>query len=197
MLMAIVVCLVSLIILLLMIPIHIIFSFQRCPSVQRRISIGLIFGLIRLPVPLRSIKNPFRQQSIKKEFRVKRSQRQLHRVFILLRSKGFLRRLLKFIYEIYKAMRIHILNLSFILGLDDPADTGMLWAFVGPISNIFANLYISNISIKPNFVAETFYVEGKGEIRIIPIRVFYIVTAFLFSITTIRAVWAVMTMKHI
>lgn len=158
-------------ILLLIIPIDIIFSLQRCPSIQRRISVYLMFGLIRFPVPSRCIRNLFRQRSRRKESKVKRSQSQLRRVIIVLKSKGFSCRLLKFISDMYKAMRIRILNLRFILGLDDPANTGRLWAFIGPISNIFANLYIPNIYIEPDFMAETFYVEGKGEIRIIPMRV--------------------------
>jgi len=67
-------------------------------------------------------------------------------------------------------MGIRILNLRFVLGLDDPADTGLLWACIGPISNIFANLYVPDIYIEPNFMAEIFYIEGKGEIRVIPIE---------------------------
>jgi hypothetical protein len=195
--MGIAVCLACLIMLLLIIPIDIVFSLQRCPSIQRRISVGLMFGLIRLPVPSSSIGNLFRRRSRRKESKVKRRQSQLHRVIIVIKSKGFLGRLLKFISDIYKAMGIRILTLRFTLGLDDPADTGWLWAFIGPISNILANLYIPNISIEPNFISETFYIEGKGEIHVIPIRILYIVTVFLLSPITIRAVWAIMTKRHI
>ena len=190
-------CLASLIILFLMIPIDIIFSFHRCPSIQRCICVYWMFGLIRFPVPLRSIGNLFRQRSGRKESKGRRSLSHLRRVIMVLKSKGFSCRLLKFISDMYKAMRIRILSLYFNFGLDDPADTGRLWAFIGPISTIFANLYIPNIYIEPDFMAETFYVEGKGEIRIIPMRVLYTVTIFLLSPTTIRAIWAIMTKRHI
>jgi len=52
-------CLACLIILLLIIPMDVIFSQQRCPSIKRHISVSLMFGLIRLPVPSSSIKNYF------------------------------------------------------------------------------------------------------------------------------------------
>ena len=196
MLMGIAGCLACLMILLLVIPIDIIFFLERFPLLQRRIFVSLIFGLIRLPVPSRSIRSLFRLRSRRKESKDRRSQSQLRLVMMVFKSKGFFRRLLKFISDMYKAMRISILSLHFILGLDDPADTGRLWAFVGPISNIFSDLYFPNICFEPDFLAETFYVEGKGEIRIMPIRVLYIITVFLLSPPTIRAVWAIMTKRY-
>lgn len=188
-------CLIILI--LLAVPINIIFFLEGFPSFNRRISVGLLFGLIRLPTPSHSIRNLFRRRAKRKESKVRRSQRLLRLIIILLKSKGFSRKLLRFIYDIYKAMHIRILSLHFILGLDDPSDTGRLWAVIGPISNILANLYIPNLCIEPDFMTETFYIEGKGEIHIIPIRILYIVTVFLLSPATIRAGWRIMNRRHV
>ena len=190
-------CFVCLILLLLVVPIHIIFSLEGFPSFKRHISVYFMFGLIRLPAPSLFSRNIFHRRAINKESKVRRSQRQLRRVIIALQSRGFFRRLLRFISDIYKAVNIRILSLHLILGLDDPADTGQLWAIIGPISNILANLYIPCLYIEPDFINETFYIEGKGEIRMVPIRILYIVTIFLLSPTAIRAGWAIINKRNI
>jgi hypothetical protein len=100
--------------------------------------------------------------------------------------------MLRFISDIYNAVHIRILSFHFIFGLDDPADTGRLWAVIGPILNILDNLYSPGLYIEPDFINETLYIEGKGEISMVPIRILYIVTLFLLSPAAIRAGWAMM-----
>ena len=197
MLTGIAICLAFLMILSFILPVDIIFSLQSSPSFARRISVRLMFGLIRLPIPSRFIRSPFRRPSRRKEYRGRRSQSRLRRFMILFKGKGFFRRVLRFISDMYRAVHIRILSLYCVLGLDDPADTGRLWAVIGPISNIIADLYLPDILIEPDFTAETFFVEGKGEIRVIPVRILYIVTLFLMSPSTIRALWAIMTQRPV
>ncbi|MGA1842743.1 MAG: DUF2953 domain-containing protein [bacterium] len=191
------ICFACLVILLLVVPVQIIFSLEGFPSFKRHISVCLLFGLIRLPVPSRSAKSPLRRKARRKEPRAKRSQRRVRHVIKLLKSKGLFRRLLRFISDIYKAVSIRISGLHCIFGLDDPADTGMLWAVVGPVSSILDNLYMHGLYIEPDFINETFYIEGKGEISMVPIRILYIVTIFLLSPAVIRAGWAMMRTRRV
>lgn len=190
MLLGIVIFFACLVILLLVVPLQIIFSLEGSPSFKRHISVCLLFGLIRLPVPSRSAKKLIRRKARRKEPGIRRGKRRVRHIIRLLKSKGFFRRLLRFISDIYKAARIQISGLHCIFGLDDPADTGRLWAVIGPVSSIIDNLYMPGLHIEPDFINEIFYIEGKGEISMVPIRILYIVAMFLLSPAVIRAGWA-------
>jgi len=76
------------------------------------------------------------------------------------------------------------------LGLDDPADTGRLWAVVGPLAAILTLPVHARVAIEPEFACEALEVDGKGCIRIIPIRLLFVVLVFLLSPGTLRTLHA-------
>jgi hypothetical protein len=175
--------------ILLSIPLDITFSIQRYDSFQGRIFIGLMFGIIRLPLPRRAKKGISARRTRKKKEMLKRGLKNIGRVLAMLKSQGFWQRLLRFLKDLYRAMRIHMLSLSVRLGLDDPADTGQLWAFIGPAASFLAGSRIAEINIEPEFTSATFSIDAHGVIRLIPLRFLFIITTFLLSPATLRALW--------
>lgn len=146
--------------ILLSVPVDIMFYVQRHDSFQGRIIIGWMFGIIPLPLlhPRKKRFSGFRSQ--KKRQTVKRSLRKERRVIEMLKSKGFWQRLLRFLEDLYRSICFHMLSLSARLGLEDPSDTGRLWAFIGPVAGMLVGSRIANVNIEPDFTAASFYTNG-------------------------------------
>ena len=175
--------------ILLSVPLDITFSVQRFDSFQGKILIGWMFGIIRLPLPHRAKKGIPARGKRKKRRMLKQGLKHIGKASAMLKCRGFWQRLLRFLKALYRAMRIHMLSLSVRLGLDDPADTGQLWAFVGPAASFLAASHIAEIHIEPEFTSATFSMDAHGVIRLIPLRFLFIITTFLLSPATLRALW--------
>lgn len=73
------------------------------------------------------------------------------------------------------------------LGLGDPADTGRLWAMVGPLSALVQNLRNAEVRIEPEFADPVFEFESHGRVLLIPIQFIFVIIAFALSPPSIRA----------
>ena len=74
------------------------------------------------------------------------------------------------------------------IGLGDPADTGRLWAVVGPVAGLAQNLRSAVVRIEPEFMDPVFEVESHGQFRLVPIQLIALTAAFVLSPTMLR-VW--------
>jgi hypothetical protein len=101
----------------------------------------------------------------------------------LLRNKPFRDRVMGYIRETWKAIEKRELKLLARIGLDDPADTGMLWSVLGPLGAILATSRNSEISLQPDFLDPVFELQSSGRIRIIPLQLLYLTTRLLLSPT--------------
>ena len=83
------------------------------------------------------------------------------------------------------------------LGLADPADTGFLFAAVTPLRT-FAGVQKPNIGIdiQPDFDQEKLWGYAKGDLRLYPIRFIKPLLLFIFSLTTLRAMKAIITARR-
>ena len=73
------------------------------------------------------------------------------------------------------------------LGLGDPADTGRLWALVGPLNAAVQGLARADWRIEPEFVDPVFEVDARGGCRLVPLRFLALGVGFVLSPVTIRA----------
>ena len=91
-------------------------------------------------------------------------------IFALLQQSAFRRRSLRFINGLLHATRAQDLYLHLRIGLGDPADTGRLWGFLGPVAGMAADLSRAEVCFEPVFIAPALEVEGHGEFRLIPLQ---------------------------
>ncbi|MDX1697383.1 MAG: DUF2953 domain-containing protein, partial [Thiohalobacterales bacterium] len=98
-----------------------------------------------------------------------------------IRQKSFRRRIIRFAGDIWRALHKSNLSLQIRLGLGDPADTGRLWAVVGPVAGILSNTREASIEVMPEFLESTFEMGGSGEIRVIPLQMIYLTAGLLLS----------------
>lgn len=75
------------------------------------------------------------------------------------------------------------------IGLGDPADTGRLWAIIGPIAGMAQNLRDIQLLIEPEFMDPLFEIESHGQIQFAPLRFIGLAVAFILSPTMIKTWW--------
>jgi 4-amino-4-deoxy-L-arabinose transferase-like glycosyltransferase len=183
--------LVAGLLLVLAIPVELAFSVQRYEGRQKsRGTLGWFFGLVRLHLggPKVRVKAKSQRHEIKRRHGRRGGA---HRVSAILRIEGFGWRLLRLGRDVLERIHIQELSLKIRLGLEDPADTGRLWAIVGPLAAMLTLPPVARVTIQPEFTTEALELDGKGRIRIIPINLLFVVLVFLLSPMTLRALYSV------
>lgn len=174
---------------LLAVPVDLAFEVHRHPGRNEGTgSLGWLFGLVRLRFGER--KGRTRSAPKRAKARQRRKRGGARRMMAILRVEGFAVRLLRLARDLLRHVRIHYLSMAVRLGLDDPADTGRLWAALGPVAALVAMLPVARITIEPDFASETFEVDGEGRLRLVPIQLLFIVLVFLLSPRTLRVLRA-------
>lgn len=88
-----------------------------------------------------------------------------------IRYKPFRQRVFRFIRELWRAIRKEDVFLNLRLGLGDPAETGQLWAWLGPLSAFLMYSGDARVNLTPDFRFQRFDVDTGGRIRVIPLQV--------------------------
>jgi hypothetical protein len=110
-------------------------------------------------------------------------------IFKILRIRGLLRQLKRLLQDILRCLKIRDLRVNFRVGLDDPADTGLLFALIGPATFFLGSSRVHEINVQPSFKDE-FILEGylHGAVRLVPIQLVIPFLRFVFSLATLRVV---------
>ena len=88
-----------------------------------------------------------------------------------IRYKPFRQRVFRFVRELWRAVRKEDVFLNMRLGLGDPAETGQLWAWLGPLSAFLMYAGDARVNLAPDFRFQRFDVDTGGRIRVIPLQV--------------------------
>jgi len=164
--------------LLLCIPITLKFRIQ--PEQMRHPTYTWVwlFGLVRID------KLDSRNKKLKspKQKRGKKSHSKSSAVaFRLIRQKAFRRRIVKFLSQLINSVKRNNIRLQMTIGLDNPADTGLLWAIIGPISGWMSTIEDTNMVIVPDFSDDVFEIDGRGSLSFIPLRMIILAAALVLS----------------
>ncbi len=109
-------------------------------------------------------------------------------IFEVLRTKGMLRQITRLLRSILRRLKIRDLVANLKIGLDNPADTGLLFAFIAPV-NLLTSFLPYQIKVEPSFTGDAF-LQGHffGAVRMQPIHLIAPLAGFAFSLPTIRAI---------
>ncbi len=190
--------LLGLVLLLLAVPVDLDFRLEGIEPFTGQVKVRWLFGLvrIRIPVPRAGRRTP-RPEAEKKAAR-KRARpraRGRHRHFLAaLGQAAFRRRIYRLARDLARAVRPRRLRLLVRLGLGDPADTGRLWAVVGPL-NAVAQLRNAELRIEPEFLEPVLEFRADGRVLVVPLRFLFLAVAFALSPPTIRA-WRTLKGNH-
>lgn len=183
--------LLALVIALLTVPLTVVFSIYRLENMEGYVRFHWLFGLVRFQVRI--------PQAAKVEPRPKlmpkkkpESPRRIRKgntgaIVSLLKQSAFRWRVYKFVRDMLRAIHAQNLFIRLRIGLSDPADTGYLWAVIGPISGMVQNIQSAEILIEPEFMDPVFEVESHGQFRLVPIQFIVLMAVFTLSPTMLRA----------
>ncbi len=180
---------------LLAIPVTVLFRLSWPDVKENDVRLHWVFGLMRV----RLLSEPSAPGGLPadsgtaQEKRPTRSPGDKAKVWAAIRQTRFRRRVLRFVGDVWTAIRKHDMRLRMRIGLGDPADTGRLWAAVGPVSGMLASVRSVAIEVEPEFNDETLELLGRGRIRIVPLELLYLAVGLCLSPSIWRGVRAMRT----
>lgn len=168
---------------LLAIPVTLTFQVSRQQAFQGVITLLWLFGRVRVQRSLfqSKVSLPKAEEPVQKTSRSQRSSGKKSNVFAAISGKTFRRRLIRFINDFWHAIHKENVRLRIRIGLGDPADTGQLWAIVGPVAGALASIQEASIEIEPEFFDASFELDSSGKIRLIPMQMIYLAVGLLLS----------------
>ena len=168
----------SLIVILLAVPVTLTYQLSWRQRLSANVRLIWAFGLVNADVsPGDAEPKPDKPKGA----RHKKSKDRKTDVMAAMREPSFRRRVRRFASDMWRAIHKHNVRLLVRLGLGDPADTGRLWALLGPISGMLARLRDIRVAIEPDFLDPTLEVDSSGTIRVVPLRIMGILLGLFVS----------------
>jgi hypothetical protein len=172
-----------LLVALLALPVTLTFRLGWQQTLHGQVQLGWAFGLLRVRIPLSKAEFASRagEKPLKKKDRSREPARKGGNPFKLMRQKPFRRRVIRFVGELWRAVHKQDVRLRLRIGLGDPADTGQLWAIMGPLAGVLANAREAAVAIEPDFLDATLEFDGSGSVRFVPLQLLWLTLAMLLS----------------
>lgn len=181
------VSLAAFIALLLCIPLDLALHFNTDIKPRLSIKLSWLFGLVKTEV--RKKWKPEKERPTAEHKRRPRDRDRDSRViFEILRIKGMLSQIMRLLKGVFRRLKIRELVTNIKIGLDNPADTGLLFALIAPV-NLLASFLPYPTKVEPSFSGDAF-LQGNfsGVVRMQPIYLIPTLAGFAFSLPTIRAI---------
>ena len=187
--------LVLLLIFVLCIPVDVGLYVDVYGRPKFRMRLGWFFGLVHKEI---GKKKPEEKKRVDEGKPKRRRGISVRTIFEILRIRGLLRQVKRLLKDILKHLQIRDLVADFTVGLDDPADTGLLFAIIGPATFFLNSSFSHQIRVQPSFEDEA-VCEGylRGTVRVMPIQLVAPGMRFVFSLPAIRAVKRLVVNKWI
>ena len=192
---AVLVSLAVLITLLLCVPLYLVFHTNIDGKPRFSMRLIWLFGLVSHELR-QGKKKPDEEEATEHKQKQRAWIWRTRVTFEVLRTKGLLGQFVSLAKRIRRHIKIKKLVANFNVGLDNPADTGLLFAFIAPANLLLSYFSPHQIRIEPSFTGETI-IEGHlyGAVRVQPIQLAAPLMGFAFSLPTLRAVKKLVSSK--
>jgi hypothetical protein len=166
---------------LLAIPVTLTFRVAWPETGGNEFQLRWAFGLVnlRLPTPFSKTPADTAEAGARRAAKLRRGPKP--NPFAALRQRPFRQRVLRLVRDLWRAVDRQNLRLYLRIGTGDPAETGQLWAVLGPVSGMLQNLEEGRIRVTPEFVDAVFDFDGSGRVRLIPLRILAITAGLMLS----------------
>ena len=180
--------LAGLIIFILCVPLDAVLNIDTSVRPKFRLRLEWLFGLVSKEVK-RGEKKPEEKKKIAKEKPKKKRRKDFRTILRILRTKGLLKQLKDLVKDVLGQLKIRELMVNLKLGLDNPADTGFLFASIGVMTPFLGLHSQYQIRVQPSFENEAVF-EGylHGVLRLWPIKLARPFIRFGFSLAALRVV---------
>lgn len=178
--------LAGLITLALCIPVDAVLSLDSSERPKFRLRLVWLFGLLSKELKGKREKAE-KKESPAKEKPKKRRGVPFPTLIKILRTKGLFKQTKGLLKSILSQLKLRELMVNLRLGLDDPADAGLLFAVIGSTEPFLKFPPRYEVKVEP-FFSDEFFFEGylKGALRVQPIKVTGAVLRFVCSRAMLR-----------
>jgi hypothetical protein len=139
-----------------------------------------------------------RKKEQKKEEKKKRPEggERIKFIFRILKTRGLVKQFTRFIQEIITRLQVQYLRANITLGFENPADTGVLFAWLYPANYLLHNFAFYKVNLQPSFVGDLVF-EGSFHscVRVKPIRFTAPFVKLLFSAAVLRVIGVIIRDK--
>lgn len=173
-----------LLVAVLAIPVVLSFQISRQQDFRGNIRLQWLFGIVQVNIPLlqpKATEAAKAEVSKPKKKTPKPSSGKGTKPIAVIRNRKFRRRMFQFFRDFWRAVHKEEIRLHIRVGLGDPADTGQLWAILGPLAGVLTNIQEARIDIQPEFIDSCFELESSGNIRLVPLQMLFLVLGVMMS----------------
>lgn len=183
----------ALLILALCIPVDAVFHFDTLTRPRSTVRLVWLFGLVKIDLRRKGKKSVVKEKPAKA--RRKRRAGSPHALKIL-RIKGLLARVIRLVRDILRQLYFRKTSVDLRIGLDNPAETAMLFAAIGALVPLFRLVsHQHDISLRPSFPEAAFEGSVHGEVRLQPVRLVVPSLGFIFSKPALRLMKTMVSRK--
>jgi len=173
--------------LLLIIPVELVFNYKNYETPGKKINLSWFFGIVTFEIypkkPSSKEKKEVKSRTEKKKgMGFAKIKKILGNIKFTIKTYNTIRKLLQSVKPDLKRLYIKI-------GLEDPADTGLLWGLMGPLSGVMYGFTNKDLVIEPDFLDPAFNVETQGRLTIIPLEILFIALGYIFSPIVLKTYW--------
>jgi hypothetical protein len=184
-------------------PVELAFRLEGAAPLAGEVRVRWLLGLVRLRIPLPGAAREPGEAAAPPEGgrrpargRARRpAPRRPGRYVEVLRQEAFRARAWRLARDLVRAVRVRRLRLWARVGLDDPADTGMLWAVLGPLGAVALGLRRAEVRIEPEFAEAALRFRTDGRVVVVPLQLLALAAAFALSPPSLRA-WRTLLSSH-
>jgi hypothetical protein len=166
---------ILLVILVLSIPVEVVFDLEVPGKAKSGVRVGWLFGLVWKEIG-RGRRKPKRKK-----------KRGLKPFLSLLRTRGLPGKLPKLARQIVSRVKVRQLDAELRVGLDDPADTGVLCSIMWPVFISLSSSGPVKVRIEPSFAEPALEASVHGRARLFPIAMVGPLLCFVLSLAGLRA----------
>ena len=175
--------LTAVLIFVLCVPLNVTLRADVYGKPRFRLKVSWLFGLVR-----KDLKKGAKKVA-KESYKTETGKTKLRDIIKVLRTRGLLSQLKRLVKDVLSCFKIRNLFADFTVGLGDPADTGLLFAFVGPAASWLSSSLPCRIRVQPSFEDEgTLEGYSHGVVRLRPIQLVIPALRFAFSPAAMRTV---------
>ena len=181
-----IIALVVLVLLALCIPLDLIVHVNTNESPACRLRLLWLFGIVDQDLKKHREKTAKKEKPAKAKGTKRRHGITPATICQVLKTRGISSQLKRLVLGIYRSLRIKELAAHLKLGLENPADTALLFAITGPL-NFFFSLLPYKITIAPTFDSDlALEASIHGIARLWPVLLLFAVAQFIFSVPALH-----------
>ena len=181
--------LLVLIIFAFSVPLDVVLRVDVYGRPKFRMRLAWLFGLVSKEITKKDKKPEYKKGADNGKRKPRKRGPGAQTILKILRARGLLGQIKLLLKSILRLLRIKDLAADLKVGLGDPADTGLLFALIGPATFFIGSPFPNQINVQPSFTDEA-VLEGSlhGALRLWPIQLIPPLLRFVFSLSTIRVV---------